>query len=113
MKKETLFYTYRQNNSGGYFKKHKDGIGHYVIIEAFDNKDANRRAEDIGIYFDGCQKEMDCSCCGDRWYEASEGDGEVKPMIFGEPAEDWLVGMDIPTYIHYIDGSKKCLSGER
>jgi hypothetical protein len=89
MKKETLFYTYNQNNSGGYFKEeHKDGIGHYVIVEAFNNKDANRRAEDIGIYFDGCQKDMDCSCCGDRWYEASANDGEVQPTIFGQPAED-------------------------
>ena len=33
-----------------------------------------RLAEDIGLYFDGVEQGMDCSCCGDRWYRAWEDD---------------------------------------
>lgn len=62
-----MFYEFQQNNSGGSFTiSEKDGIGQIVIIEAKDYREANERAEEIGLYFDGCYKGLDCSCCGDR-----------------------------------------------
>lgn len=68
---KTLFFYYRQTNSGGsVFVSEKKGIGHVVWIEAIDEKDADARAEEIGIYFDGCSSGRDCNCCGDRWSRA-------------------------------------------
>lgn len=65
--KATFFFTFNQNNSGGHFHECKhDGICEYVIIEAHDAKEANARAEEIGLYFDGVETESDCECCGDR-----------------------------------------------
>ncbi len=65
------FYRFRQNNSGGSFKiDKKKGIGTNVFIEASSYEDANERAEEIGLYFYGCDKGVDCNCCGDRWSKA-------------------------------------------
>ena len=106
---ETKFYTYNQNNSGGSFDiDKKRGISEYVCVEALNSDDANRRAEDIGIYFDGCNNDIDCDCCGDRWYETSESDGYKVPSIYGEPIE----GMEKSFYrnfcfVHFLDGSFK------
>jgi hypothetical protein len=72
-----MFYLYSQNNSGGFWKP----PAHYVIIEADEARFANLIAEDYGIYFDGCDSEMDCSCCGDRWYDPS--DVTEEPTIYG------------------------------
>lgn len=74
------FFTYRQNNSGGYFY----GPAKYVIIEADNADEANRIAEDHDIYFNGCMTGMDCSCCGDRWYPCDDSDAEDQPMIYGD-----------------------------
>lgn len=77
-----MYYTFGQNNSGGSFDFDESrGVTHYVIIEADNAEDANRRAEDLGIYFDGCESGMDCDCCGDRWSPAWRGDAE--PSVYG------------------------------
>ncbi len=49
MKREvnTKFYCYSQNNSYGKFKK----PAHYVIVEALNASDADRRAEVLRIIF--------------------------------------------------------------
>lgn len=78
-----MFYTYIQNNSGGYFKITKK-IKHYVIIEADSAKEANEKAEHIGIYFEGVKKDRDCPCCGDRWHKVLEKGGTKKPKIYGD-----------------------------
>jgi hypothetical protein len=102
------FYDFRQNNSGGEFDFDKKlGITHFVIVEADSEEDAIKRAEDIGLYFNGIG---DCSCCGNRWYsdfiEASD-----TPTLYGKPAEKymeselamkWMKGPEI--YVHYKDG---------
>lgn len=111
-----MWFTFNQNNSGGSFVFDEDsGITHYVIIEARDYKDANHRAEDIGIYFDGCSNNMDCSCCGDRWYPAWDGyKGSEFPAIYDKNIREdngyrskypgWMKeNMEIA--IHPIDGS--------
>lgn len=84
-----MFYTYRQNNSGGSFKITKK-IKHFVIIEADSAKEANEKAEHTSIYFDGVEKELDCPCCGDRWHKVIEEDGTEKPEIYGEDASSYL-----------------------
>ena len=84
MKMETLFFTFNQNNSGGRFEVDLEkGISHYVIIEAVNAKQANSKAGDIGIYFEGCEGGLDCSCCGDRWYSLDDDDGKKEPSIYG------------------------------
>jgi len=80
----TKFYTFVQNNSGGYWNG-----PHYVIIEAFDANHANEIAVDNEIYFNGCASGNDCSCCGDRWYPVEEYHGSEKPEIWGEPLEEY------------------------
>ena len=84
-----MFYTYRQNNSYGVFDV-DDNVKHFVIIEADSAKEANEKAEHIGIYFDGVEKELDCPCCGDRWYKVIEEDGTEKPKIYGEDPSSYL-----------------------
>lgn len=84
---KTRFYKFTQNNSGGYFK-FDENVSHYVIIEAKNTKEANKIAENIGIYFDGCSIVLDCYCCGDRWsslWDDEEGDSE--PMLYGSPIQ--------------------------
>lgn len=74
-----MFFTYRQNNSGGRF------IGEInIIIEADSAKEADEIAQENGVYFDGVDEGHDCECCGDRWSRAWESDGTENPEIYGE-----------------------------
>lgn len=106
-----MFYTYTQNNSGGSFDYDRDrGISNYVIVEA-DNKDeANLRAEQIGLYFDGCDTGMDCDCCGDRWGRAYYTEGTEGAEIYGEsvltfkPSINWQPEGFPHTFVHFKDG---------
>ena len=41
-------------------------------MEATDTHNADSRAENIGIYFDGVDRNMDCACCGDRWRRSDD-----------------------------------------
>lgn len=109
-----MFYTYTQNNSGGSFHFDElDGITRFVIIEADSAEDANRRAEEIGIYFDGCDNDIDCDCCGDRWYPAWGGSVAVEtPTIYGKHFAEgfgnftWMdKGKEV--CVHYADGRKE------
>lgn len=105
------FFEYNQNNSGGSFTYDGDaGITHYVIIEADDAEQADDRAEEIGLYFDGSG---DCECCGQRWYEQSgwsADKGDDVPSIYGTPISDfdfgfrWMEGDRPEAYVHFADG---------
>ena len=119
----TRFFDYRQNNSGGNFTEdHRRGISVNVIVEADSAKDADDRAQGIGLYFDGCSSGRDCSCCGDRWYSqsgwgSSGEEGDEVPSIYGEPivigglhiekgmSIKWADGPE--GYVHYLDGTFK------
>jgi hypothetical protein len=119
---KTKYYTFRQNNSGGSFDiEHDRGISIAVIIEAETADQANNRAESIGLYFDGCDKGMDCECCGDRWYRADEYDGKNEPEIYGtklieipeykirnpdNTKRGWHVDRG---YVHMLDGTIKAM----
>ncbi len=111
-----MFYTYKQNNSGGNFHfDEQAGISHFVIIEADDVTAANSRAEAIGLYFDG---DGDCECCGSRWGESWSDDAASVPEVYGkavvlgqsfadaDTAESyihkWITGPE--GFIHYLDG---------
>lgn len=110
----TKFFTFDQNNSGGSFRRdEKSGIGRYVIIEAYDATHANARAEDLGIYFDGCSDGFDCSCCGDRWHRAYDSDGEEFPEVYGNDVRkdgayynDWCwQENEVCVFVHNLDGT--------
>lgn len=100
------FFTYRQNNSGGSFQKDSN-LAEFVVIEANGPTHANLRAEEIGIYFDGCEEGLDCSCCGDRWYKFwADEKGDEVPSFYGVPVEQYTPafrGRD-DYRIHYLNG---------
>lgn len=99
------FYTFSQNNSGGTFDvDEKRGIAETVIVEAYSADEANSRAEQIGLYFDG---EGDCPCCGNRWTACySDNEGTDVPSFYGTPIEQlepsWYRNR---FFIHMLDGS--------
>ena len=105
----TKFFTFIQNNSGGSFNiSIEDGICEYVIIEALDHNHANARALLAGLYFDGCEAGIDCSCCGDRWYKASASDAEKEPMIYNTPINNVDKSWSRERcFIHYLNGEIK------
>ncbi|MEU7863450.1 hypothetical protein [Nonomuraea sp. NPDC049141] len=107
-----MFYTYRQNNSGGVFDFDENGISVYVIVEAESASEADRKGQEIGLYYDG---RGDCSCCGNRWSSVADswyGDskGDEVPSIYGTPVEQtgdrWPWMGDRPEgFIHYSNGN--------
>lgn len=112
-KSESKFYTYHQNNSGGYAIEDKEiGVGVFIIIEAHNFETANfilsliaRSADEI--HGEGWFHNY-CTCCGKRWrlFYSDKGDGE--PSIFGEPAaEADLFWTEKSYYIHYLNGDIK------
>lgn len=105
-----MFYDFRQNNSGGSFDFDGDrGISVSVIVEADSADEANERAEEIGLYFDGSG---DCECCGDRWSSQWRDDaGDEVPSIYGQPIAEYTPHIkwsekDFPeVFVHYKDGT--------
>lgn len=101
-----MFYTYNQNNSGGRFHS-DDRVAEHVIIEANAADEADIRAMDVGIYFDGVREGRDCGCCGDRWYPAYEG--TETPKIYGTDVSEMkpFKNDDQKPYCHvyYLDGT--------
>ena len=72
-----MYYTFNQNNSGGSWRGPQ-----YVIIKADSAAEANENAEWNGVYFNGCNLEIDCECCGDRWSRVWDGEETEVPTIF-------------------------------
>lgn len=107
-----MFWHFSQNNSGGRFDFDQvKGITHHVIIEADSVDEANRLATKIGIYFDGCESDLDCPCCGDRWYRVY-GKGDNKPLLYGKELKQTL-----KNYMKFMEsGFEVCVhfkSGEK
>lgn len=74
------FYLYRQNNSGGRYYGPL-----YVIVQARDGSHANFLAETYGnVYFNGVAKNIDCECCGDRWYTSYDGEDRPSDLYIGD-----------------------------
>lgn len=114
LKEMRMFFRYYQNNSGGSIVYDPDrGISSKVYIEANSPREANRRAEGIGLYFDG---NGDCDCCGNRWTAFLESECEVgmygiveTPPLEGDPADDfsWVEVKpgQFQAFVHKADGS--------
>jgi hypothetical protein len=110
-----MFYEFNQNNTGGRFDFDEEaGITHWVIVEADSESEAVRKAEEIGLYWDGCDAGMDCPCCGDRWSNYYINDSE-KPEIYGEPlTKNTFKKRGLNTWmdegreacVHFKDGTK-------
>jgi len=75
-------YQFNQNNSGGSFDV-DDKLCHRLFIESDDLDKAISIAENLGVYFDGCENGVDCECCGDRWYRPWNDDGITFPYSYG------------------------------
>jgi hypothetical protein len=81
------FYEWSQNNSGGTFYT-DDKICHQIFIEADNYDEAEQKALDFGVYYNGVDDGYDCSCCGDRWVSGKEINLE-KPWIKEDNIEDY------------------------
>ncbi|QHZ51156.1 DUF7296 family protein [Paenibacillus larvae] len=106
-----MYFTFNQNNSGGFFIEN-DEVCEYVIIEAETAEQANKKAEEIGIYFDGCSTGYDCPCCGDRWdAQYSDDKGTEEPEIYGVPVYEVKKGLfRSQAHIYRLDGSKEVVN---
>jgi hypothetical protein len=106
---ELKYYCFRQRKSGGSFVVN-DKVSYTVIIQAKNSDDANNKAEEIGIYFNGCYTGYDCSCCGDRWSTAWE-EGTKKPRIYNnhprDHREEWANNGEIYCYVYKANGKIK------
>ncbi|HEX7646338.1 MAG TPA: hypothetical protein VF450_02885 [Noviherbaspirillum sp.] len=102
-----MFFHFSQNNSGGHFDEDAN-VSHHVIIEAESAAHANERAEECGLYFDGCDAGIDCSCCGDRWDRlCGDESGDAEPKIYRVPAREYVVARHCKNgsvRVHYLDG---------
>ena len=103
-----MYYKFRQNNSGGYFII-DDDVSQTVILEADSAYEANKKAEDIGIYFDGVHCKIDCKCCGDRWHEVGFSDGKQNLSEFDT---DYMFGWSDYCFLYLKDGRKLKLKKE-
>ena len=105
---ETKFYTFNQNNSGGYFVKSDEfGVCEYVIIEAINAESAFNRLKEIGENVSGF---MDyCGCCGERWSDWIDDDeGTKEPMIYDEPVKTTKKGdYRESCFVHYFNKTFK------
>lgn len=89
-----MFFEFDQNNSGGIFTR----PAHSVWIEADSADEANKLAEENGLYFNGCDDGLDCDCCGDRWYPCTGQDGKEIPVL---RTNGWLKQSGVPWWIVY------------
>ena len=80
------YFEFSQNNSGGSFDV-DDKLCHRLIIQAETEEQAVTKAEEMGVYFDGCQNGIDCNCCGDRWYSPSEVQIDKMAKVYKKPME--------------------------
>ena len=96
-----MFYVFEQDNPGGAWVR-DDKLDQLVVIEASDAVSALALAEAMGVYLDGVEKDIDCECCGDRWYGP-----EAAPIIsFEDAAGRWPLMPEWAksTKFHYEDG---------
>lgn len=100
-----MFYLFDQNNSGGSFVYDPEkGISVEVWIEADSADSANRKAEEIGIYFDPGYG-RDCPCCGTRWSPVFEDEGREEPS--SHPFRFKWIKYGYEAFVHYLDGTVK------
>ncbi|AQR77216.1 hypothetical protein ABNB59_17200 [Paenibacillus larvae] len=106
-----MYFTFYQSNPGG-FTIVNDSVCDVVIIETDTADQANKKAEEIGIYFDGCSTGNDCPCCGDRWdAQYSDDKGTEEPELYGVPVYEVKSGLfRSQAYIYHLDGTKEVVN---
>ena len=72
------YFKFRQNNSFGVFKGTP-----LIFVQADSADDANRIAQDHGVYFNGVADGVDFDCCGDRWYPVNDDAAQDQPSSYG------------------------------
>jgi hypothetical protein len=90
------FYEFSQNNTGGSFDV-DEHVCHRLFIEADDVTMATDIAINLGVYFNGVARDMDCPCCGDRWYEQW-----VDGISFPYKYSDTQIFDDVESYAQYL-----------
>jgi hypothetical protein len=101
------YFEFRQNNSGGgWDSDHGVGRSELVFVQASSPQEANRRAEAVGLYFDGVTKGYDCSCCGDRWSECWDSDTGQE-----EAPKASKVSLGTVAFVHHADGTVEKVVG--
>lgn len=91
------YYRFHQNNSGGSFS----GDYYTIYIQAKNADDANEKATDYDIYFDS---EYDCPCCGPRWSECWDHDGDMLEDIDKENETSYAKGWGLKILVVHADG---------
>lgn len=98
--KNLNWYMFSQNNSYGRFEV-DDKVCHRLYIEAETFDEAVEKAEELGCYWDGVEKGIDCPCCGDRWdkcnkhpidlkkYDTEGMAAEVSDGIYPDTIAEW------------------------
>lgn len=100
-------FIFDQNYSQGDCKTIPErGINKFVIIQAYNANDANLKAEEIGLYFDGVYNGIDKPTDGDRWFEV-EDDNWLD--IFGHNNNTWVTN---DNYFHFMDNTFKQIDVE-
>lgn len=105
-----MFYTYDQNNSGGYYIQ--NGIVDiFVIVEGDTVEEIIEKAKDI---FEDYSEY--CPCCGERWDLDIWGETlDDEPLVYDIPAREfkdnfWKYGNVI---IYYKNGMKEIIPIEK
>lgn len=89
MKNNLKWFEFDQNNSGGYFEVN-DKVCSRLFIEAESFEKAKFKAEELGCYWDGVLKGIDCPCCGDRWSDYD----------WGEISLEYIKAKDYEVYVY-------------
>lgn len=80
----------------------------HVLIQARSAKEANVKAEEVGLYFNGADDELDCPCCGDRWYpQTSDKNGTATPKIYGKSPSQYECEWSTHAIAYYANDYKK------
>jgi hypothetical protein len=86
-KEKMIFYEFTQYDQGDNWCFEGE-LAHRLYIEAVSKEEAYRKAESLGVYFDGVSKGIDSEKYGDRWLGESEE--ELKQGWLGELKQGWL-----------------------
>ena len=87
-----MYYTFSQNNSGGFFIVNKD-VGEYLIIEASTEEEAIIKMREITK-----NHSKFCKCCGERW--STRCHAEEHPSTNDEDVHSY----NGSTVIYHLDG---------
>ena len=95
-----MIYSFRQNNSGGYYCQ---PAKHIIVKDARDENHAIEIAMSAGLYFNGIAAGVDCSCCGDRWYNMADEYDSLEDALLYITRDDILRdSMESDNVPHYI-----------